>query len=315
MQKRGADEQGGTYYRLLPEGVAEAWDGSTSRWPRRTGGWISTATSRQSGSRRAPSGAAGDYPGSEPEIRALLDFFTGHPNISVALSYHTQSGVILRPFSTKADEAMETPDLWTFQAIGQRGTDLVGYPNVSIFHDFKYHPKEITVGGFDDWVYDQYGIYGFTIELWDLPGRSGIENRRFIDWMRAHPHGDDVKVFQWLLANAGPDSIFDWQPFDHPQLGSVEIGGINHMYTWRNPPHAFMGEEAARNVPWALAVGDMLPKLSVHSLAVTPAGAGRVPPPFGGGKRRLSTHLHQCAGAKTQSHASRAGGVGSTRRR
>jgi len=35
-----------------------------------------------------------------------------------------------------------------------------------------------------------------------------------------------------------------------------------------------MGEEAARNTPWALALGDTLPKLTVHSLDVTPAGAG-----------------------------------------
>lgn len=274
MVKRGADEQGGTYYRLLPEGVAEAWDGVNIK--------VAPAHRGLDFNRNFPAEwqpedsqrGAGDYPGSEPEIRALLDFFTGHPNISAALSYHTQSGVILRPLSSKADEAMETPDLWTYRAIGQRGTDLVGYPNVSIFHGFKYHPKEITVGAFDDWVYDQYGIFGFTVELWDLPGRAGIADRDFIEWMRQHPHEDDIKIFQWLLANAGPDTIFDWQPFDHPQLGPVEIGGINHMYTWRNPPHAFMGEEAARNTPWALALGDMLPKLSVHSLEVTPAGAG-----------------------------------------
>ena len=53
---------------------------------------------------------AGPYPASEPEIKALVDFIVAHPNINVGLTYHTYSRVILRPFSTKADEEMETDD-------------------------------------------------------------------------------------------------------------------------------------------------------------------------------------------------------------
>ena len=32
------------------------------------------------------------------------------------------------------------------------------------------------------------------------------------------------------------DAYMPWQPFDHPQLGKIELGGWNNMYTWRNPP-------------------------------------------------------------------------------
>ena len=64
---------------------------------------------------------AGPYPGSEPEIKALLDFITSHPNINAGITYHTYSGVILRPPSIHPDDEMDATDLWTYKAIGKRG--------------------------------------------------------------------------------------------------------------------------------------------------------------------------------------------------
>ena len=113
------------------------------------------------------------------------------------------------------------------------------------------------------------GIFTFTIELWDLPTEAGIKDRKFIEWYRKHPHEDDLKIIQWVDENVGPGGYIEWYPFDHPQLGKVELGGWNALYTRRNPPHAFMGSEAERNVPFAIAFGKMLPKLEVHTLEST----------------------------------------------
>ena len=68
----------------------------------------------------APEGlelGAGPYPLSEPETRALIAFVSLHPNIGCAISYHTYSGAILRPFSDRPDEAMAIDDLWTYEEI------------------------------------------------------------------------------------------------------------------------------------------------------------------------------------------------------
>ena len=50
---------------------------------------------------------AGDYPGSEPEIHAVIDFLAKHPNVYGALTYHTFSRAILRPYGTKSDDDMD----------------------------------------------------------------------------------------------------------------------------------------------------------------------------------------------------------------
>ena len=265
MEKRGLDEQGGTYYRLLSEGRLENFDG-----------WIIKEAppfegldfNRNFPFEWRPEGTqpgAGPFPVSEPEIRALVDFILHHPNINLGLTYHTFSGVILRPFSTKPDDQMDTSDLWVYKMIGLRGTELTGYRNASVFHDFLYHPKEVTTGAFDDWMYDHLGVFTFTIELWDLPTAAGIKERKFSEWFRDHPHEQDLQILKWADEHT-PGKYVPWYPFEHPQLGKVELGGWDFLYTWGNPPPDQLAAEVARNLPFALSMGEMLPHLSVLEL-------------------------------------------------
>ena len=266
MEKRGPDEQEGDFYRILPEGLIENYDGYLIDIARPLEGLDFNRNFPFEWRGESEQRGAGPYPTSEPEIRAIVDFIANHKNINAAIAYHTYSGVILRPYGTKADTDMDTGDLWTFEKIASRAKELTGYKTVSVFHDFKYHPKQVISGVFDDWAYDEFGIYAYTIELWDIVGKAGIEDRKYIDWMRDHPHEDDVKIYEWAKANGPEDGFVDWYAFDHPQLGPIELGGWNAFYTWRNPPHAFMGEEAERNVPFILSLAEMLPRLEIHTL-------------------------------------------------
>lgn len=217
----------------------------------------------------AEQSGTGPYPASEPEIKAMMDFIVDHPNITAAMTYHTFGRVILRPYSTKPDDEMDTSDLWIYQKMTAMGAETTGYRGISTYHDFKYHPKEVTTGAFDDWLYDHLGIFAFTTELWDLPTQAGIENRKLIEWFRDHPHEDDQKILNWVRENCGDDAYVDWYAFGHPQLGQVELGGWNHMYTWRNPPPEFLVGEASRNLAFILSLAEMLPHLSIANLEVT----------------------------------------------
>ena len=266
MEKRGPDEHEGEFYRLLPEGRLEEFDGLEIKLARPLQGLDFNRNFPFEWQPESTQAGSGPYPASEKEIRAAVAFISGHNNISVALTYHTQGGIILRPFSTKPDEKMETNDLWVFELMGERGKEITGYPCISVFHDFRYHPKEVTAGAFDDWVYDHMGMFSFTIELWDLPGRAGVKDRDFIEWVRKHPHEDDLKILKWLEENGDGPPLVEWYPFEHPQLGPIEIGGYDRMYTWRNPPRSIMGKEAALNAAYALTLADMLPRLSLHTL-------------------------------------------------
>ncbi len=275
MVKRAPDDEGGQYYRLFDEGLLESYDGVMIKPARAFAG---LDFNRNFPGQWRPEGeqvGAGAYPGSEPEIRAVVDFMAQHPNIYGALTYHTFSRAILRPYGTKSDDEMDTQDKWVFEAIGERGTELTGYPSVSVYHHFRYHPKEVITGVFDDWLFDHKGIFAYTVELWDLPTAAGVEekskDKKFMDWFRKHPAADDHKILDFVAQHA-PDALVPWYAFAHPQLGPVELGGWNPMYSWRNPPHSLLEAEVAPQSDFAIAFASLAPRLRWRDVKVTPLG-------------------------------------------
>jgi murein tripeptide amidase MpaA len=272
MVRRDPTETGGRHYRLLPEGTIEGWDGVTLNLaPRREqldlnrnfpAGW------RQEHEQHG----AGPFPTSEPEVRTAVEFVAAHPNITGAILFHTYSGVLLRPYSHQADDTLPAEDLWTYQKLGAKGTELTGYPNISVFHDFRYHPKEVITGSFDDWAYDHLGLFAWTIEIWSPQRAAGIADYKFIEWYREHPVEDDLKLLAWNDAALGRRGFVDWYPFRHPQLGAVELGGWDALYTWSNPPHALLEEEIARFPKWLVWHLLVSPRLELVEATATPLG-------------------------------------------
>ncbi len=265
MEKRPPHEHGGQYYRLLAEGMIENYDGYLIPNARPQQGLDFNRNFPFEWRPEGDQSGAGPYPASEPEIKAVLDFVSSHPNISVAVTFHTYSRVILRPYSTHPDDEMNVNDLWVYKKLGEVGTKITGYRSVSVYHEFRSHPKEITTGAFDDWIFEHWGAFSFTIELWDIASAAGIKDIKFGEWWREHSHEEELQILKWADENA-PGAYVQWQPFDHPQLGPLEIGGWDTLYSWRNPPETLLGAEIERHAPYMLALADMLPHLSVHKL-------------------------------------------------
>lgn len=252
LVRRDPTETGGRYYRLLPEGRLLNYDGvSITVPPDREG----LDLNRNFPVRWRPEHeqfGAGPYPTSEPEVDAAVRFICEHTNITGAVSFHTYSGVLLRPFSDQADEKMAGEDLWTFQKIGAKGTELTEYPNISVYHDFRYHPNDVITGGFDDWAYEQRGVFAWTVEIWSPQRAAGITGYKFVDWFREHPLEDARKLLQWNDSALGGKGFVDWYKYRHPQLGEVEIGGWDALYTWSNPPKHLLEQEVERFPKWLL---------------------------------------------------------------
>lgn len=268
MVKRSPDEHNGQYYRLFPEGLLEDFDGFVINLARPLQGLDFNRNFPFEWRPENQQAGAGPYPTSEPEIRAVVDYIVKHPNINFALSFHTFSRALLRPFSTRPDDSMIFADLRVFQEVGAIGSRMTGYRNISTFHDFRAEPSEMTTGAFDDWMYDHLGAFVWTVELWDLPTEAGIQNRKLREWYRNHPIEDDEKILEWADRHIGPGGYINWYPYQHPQLGKVEIGGWDTLYTWRNPPVHMIGDEAALHTPFILSLADMLPQIMIHHLTI-----------------------------------------------
>jgi hypothetical protein len=271
MVAREPGEFGGEYYRLMPEGTLTNWDGLTVTVNRDLEGLDLNRNFPTNWRGEHEQLGAGPYPTSEPEVRAMVDFIVKHPNIGAAVSYHTHSGVILRPMGTSSDDDMIPEDLWSIKRFSALGEKLTGYPALSIWHDFKYHPKEIITGT-QDWVYEHLGALFWVVEIWSPNKEAGITDYKWIDWYREHPVEDDLKLLAWSDGPCNGQAYLNWRPFMHPQLGAVEIGGWDKMNFWRNPPPHLREREAARFPAWMTQIALSLPKLEILRTEVRALG-------------------------------------------
>jgi murein tripeptide amidase MpaA len=274
LVRRDPAEVGGEYYRLLPEGHIEDYDGALIP--------IQPRKERLDLNRNFPiewrqeyeQEGAGPYPTSEPEVWTMARFITSHSNITGGVAFHTYSGVLLRPYDYQDDDKFLAEDLWTYEKIGEKGTGITGYPAVSVYHDFRYHPNRVITGGFDTWMYEHLGVFAWTVELWSPQKQAGIEEYKFIEWWREHPLEDDLKMLHWSDEVLEGKGYVDWYPFEHPELGQVELGGWNQIYAFRNPPPEFLEREIAPFPDWLVWHLLISPQLELYEASAKPLGEG-----------------------------------------
>lgn len=273
MIRRDPIEEGGVYYRLFPEGRIQNYDGVNIQVKRAKEGLDLNRNFPLEWRQENEQPGAGPYPTSEPEVRAMVDFFSIHNNITSAVSFHTYSGVILRPYASKPDDDFPVEDLWTYQKIGAKGTEITGYPNISIFHEFKYHPKQVITGG-SDWSYEHLGMFYWAVELWSPMRQAGIKDFKYIEWFREHPVEDDLALMNWNDEVLQGKGYVDWYEYNHPELGVVELGGWDSMTSWRNPPDQFLEKEVSVFPDWLIWQALISPKLELRHSKVEKTGSG-----------------------------------------
>ena len=273
---RAIDEDGdGPYYRLLYEGHLVDYDGEIIKVPKPLEGLDFNRNFPYDWAPAGDQDGAGPYPTSEPEVRAAVQAITDRPNLTHAVTYHTFGGVHLRPYSAKPDEDYPPADLEVLKRVGAEATRLTGYPAASVFHHFQYEPKTFMRGAFDDWLYDTLGVFAWTTEFWSPQRQAGVDiGMRFIEWWKDHPIEDDVKMLEWSDTVLGGSAFVDWYPFDHPQLGPVEIGGWDYMGGIGNVPLHLLEHEIAPHSEWAVQLALISPRLEVRSLRSEPVGSG-----------------------------------------
>jgi murein tripeptide amidase MpaA len=274
VQRRFNDTEG-PFYRVFPEGSIQNFDGVEIKEAPRKQGLDFNRNFPANWEPQSKQGGSGEYPFSEPETRALAEFITSHPNIHGFHSLHTGMESIIRPPATQTDKEMPRADLNRVRDIGKLGVDITDY----VLFSYRKLNDDIYVayGDFATWVYEQLGLIVFCCELWDVRARGGkdyvelneMNRERDLDGLEEV----EAAALKWNDEALGGDGFVDWRPFDHPQLGSVEIGGWKRLYR-NNAPPQLLEETCEKMSRFFLAHAEAYPRLGAEFHAIDEIGDG-----------------------------------------
>ena len=280
MLKREPEDAEGPFYRVLREGMFLKYKPGkeVTMAPKRFIGGTNRNYPAYWAPGGLPLGGAGPFPLWEREPRAIADFWADHPNLSGIHTFHTSGGLILRESATRTDawfidQGLEA-DIAVYRLLAEMGREQTGYPAISIYEDFTFEDdRPFRRGCATSFFYEQLGAFVFSIELWDWPrllGYGGFMDRGGVDFSYSDLTEDEqLRELRWIDENY-PQGFVDWHPYEHPQLGPVEIGGINTKYTRRNaPPGRWLEDEARKCMMFALRHASMLPRLSIAEAKAT----------------------------------------------
>ena len=271
---REPDETGGDYWRVLPEGMIEQYNGITiddppARAPIDLGS--NFPGDRGTGPRSVTAGA---YPGSEPEVAAYVAAVAAHPNIVAHVTCHTFGGLILTP-PVNVTERLPGNDARTYQTLAGKAAALTGYRAMS-YLDLRATDRDTHIPSAFGWFYDDKGIFSFITEFWDPLRAAGIslEGTTASAWLWGfHPVEDEIKLLQYSDRELGGDGFVSWKRFEHPQLGPVEIGGFDLVRYWYNIPFHRLEKEVAPHSEWLVWLGLSTAQIAVREFTAEPLGS------------------------------------------
>lgn len=237
------EDELGDYVELGAEGFDNDGDGRINEDtvgyvdPNRTWGYDWQPPYVQSG--------AGAYPLSIPETRSIATWALDHPNIAAAQTFHNYGKMILRGPGAKSQPRIPAQDLRAFDLIAEEGERMLpGYRYLISWKDLY-----TVYGATDGHFYRLLGAIAFTNELYEPPTDLDEDGES---------SDEETMTFNDLLTLGR--QFVDWRKVDHPQYGSIEVGGYRHD-VGRVPESWMLEDETHRNSAFVLFHAHHLPKL------------------------------------------------------
>lgn len=271
MRPRTLDDDPEDAYFLCDEGEFINWDGvSWTSAPREFGIDLNRNFPGQWEPFSMFGMHSGHFPLSEPESRAVVDAFAEHPHIGCALTMHTYTGCVLtQPY--REDTPLSKGDIRLMEQLAEDVVEGTDYDVYRVYPEFMYEKDQSIPGVWADTISTVFGVPGYTIELWNPFGYAGVELEEPTEFFRK----PDMEKARKLLRKFAEDeaNVEPWRTHQHPQLGEVQIGGIEYLRTIRNPPAELLSEECMKAFKMAERARRALPRVEA-SVQISPLGDG-----------------------------------------
>lgn len=233
---------------------------------------------------------AGPYMTSESETRALIDFLIAHRNVSMILSFTSFDNLIRPPKPERPKpEAPQAPDedMTRRFRMARKPEKSVNKKDIPYFEKVSETYRKIMAikspkgdaipdkprGTFHEWGYFQYGVLSLTTPIWRVPDlKSEQDTTKERKTMKRMPEkkekeSTDLEWLKWIDKTQGGTGFIDWQIFQHPTLGEVEIGGFD-PFVRVNPPVDLLPELVEKHARFFVSLGELFPKLELSQVNV-----------------------------------------------
>jgi len=231
------------------------------------------------------------YPLSEPETRNVWEFQRTHPNIFATFNFHNTGRLIMfmAPNAVRpGTQAQARPggggqgQLPVAERLARLREDnkyaqLVDRQVPPEYqHDLDVQTKMVTAGArlLKDYrpttsglsgqhqatLYGHLGTYAYLMELWgdpifaDIDEDGQVSDEETMLWIDMELHGEG-----WIMPHET----------QHPDLGTIWIGGTPKKHMERTPPSRYMEEEAQKVADFVLYSASQFPKVEIDRIRVT----------------------------------------------
>ena len=131
-------------------------------------------------------------------------------------------------------------------------------------------PEPAKDGSFELWGYFQVGVPVFSMDLWGLSKKDTGK----VDTKSTQDECELEKaMLAYLDSQPGQKGFVEWESFDHPTLGALEIGGFV-PYLGTTPPYEWTDSLLNLQVPWILKLAGELPDLHLYEIKTFEKGNG-----------------------------------------
>ncbi len=262
--RRQADETAGDFYNVYSEGMISEYDGVQIKSAPQKYGLDLNRNYPMNWNPEYKQPGGGLYPGQVIESRNLIEWISKQRNLVSTIIFHTFGGMYLYPPAGIPAAQADQKDQEMFKAFMKISKEETGYHQLRIKDDFLgIDSKAPANGSLDDYLYHGNGVFCHSVETWNLAEQCGMipEYPKPKKLTEEEEEDNQRKMLEWVDKNGLNDFYKDWTVFEHPQLGTVEIGGPDKKYLLQNPPVQFLPQEVEKHTRYILRHARTMPHL------------------------------------------------------
>lgn len=213
---------------------------------------------------------SGEFPVSEKETRALLDFLFEQSNIYAVVSFGTNNN-LSAPVTYNAAAASQRIITGWQEAdvkVGSMVSDLYNKTT-----GLKDAPKAASGGGdFFSWAYFHYGRFSFSTPGWWVPKAKPDTTKN----EKAFKVEDPVANYlRWAAQQGITNTFTPWKEIQHPDFPGqkTEIGGID-PFVLNNPPANLLADAVKKNNQFLVQLAGLQPEIDIINVKTEKLGNG-----------------------------------------